>query len=205
MMYEEVVRVPLIISGAGTPAGWTVKRLCSHIDIVPTVLSFFGLDVPEALPGRSLLPVSQSEIEEERTAEDEHRTADIDSAVMMQFFRFGVFHDGLGEWYPIRALVTKEWKLVINLFDQDELYHLANDPHEEHNLLFGNVAVEDRAAARDLLRLLNSEMERTFDPLRGPVWRDRSWTKGPVAENHTFFRAPEHQPKNLASKGSLCD
>jgi Sulfatase len=55
-LYEELVRVPLLIRGAGVSA----KRIEQHvglIDIGPTVLELFGVDVPPGAMGQSLVPL----------------------------------------------------------------------------------------------------------------------------------------------------
>jgi arylsulfatase A-like enzyme len=53
-MWQELLRVPLIIWGRGVPAGRT-RAPVSLIDLAPTMLAFAGLDVPHHLPGRALL------------------------------------------------------------------------------------------------------------------------------------------------------
>ena len=59
VLYEESVRVPLIIAGKGkTVAGTTDKLVNTGIDLLPTMLDFAGLEVPKKLPGRSLMPLA---------------------------------------------------------------------------------------------------------------------------------------------------
>jgi arylsulfatase A-like enzyme len=56
-LYEEVVRVPLILRLPGVvPAGETSDVLASLVDVTPTLLDLCDLAVPEGLWGRSLLP-----------------------------------------------------------------------------------------------------------------------------------------------------
>ncbi len=52
-LYDEVVRVPLIVRFPGGKAG-RVESPASNLDIVPTILDVVGLPSPEHLPGRSL-------------------------------------------------------------------------------------------------------------------------------------------------------
>ena len=217
MMYEETIRVPFVISvprpsrGKDRPA--VVKEPVGHLDIVPTILDYLGLAIPQALHGRSVLPLLHGR-DESVSAPIAADTPGRRDGVMVQFSRFGVFHDGLGEWYPIRCLVTPRWKLVVNLFDLDELYDLHVDPDEECNLLFGPAVRDDiRRRAVDLLRRLDAEMERTFDPLRGPPWRERPWAaedtdiggddrRRPSTNYGTrrkFFGESEHAPPTLAA------
>lgn len=53
-LYEEVVGVPLILSGPGIASGITVSQLASGLDLLPTMCDFAGADAPAGLPGRSL-------------------------------------------------------------------------------------------------------------------------------------------------------
>lgn len=66
--------------------------------------------------------------------------------VFVEFERFGVYHHGNGGFYPTRTIVTRDAKLTVNLLDTDELYDLAADPTEEHNLLAADAAPRARPA-----------------------------------------------------------
>jgi arylsulfatase A-like enzyme len=57
--YEELLRVPLILSMPGTlPAGFTAETSASLADLTPTLLAFVGLPQPGGIDGRVLpLPV----------------------------------------------------------------------------------------------------------------------------------------------------
>jgi arylsulfatase A-like enzyme len=52
-VYDEIVRVPLLLRGPGVPSG-RHQQLVSGVDIVPTVLGFAGRSVPEGLGGLDL-------------------------------------------------------------------------------------------------------------------------------------------------------
>ena len=54
MMYEEVLRVPLMIWVPGFSRQVRVKNLVEGVDIMPTVLEVLGINVPEGLDGESL-------------------------------------------------------------------------------------------------------------------------------------------------------
>ena len=161
-MYEEIVRVPLIIRWPGSaPAAAVSRGPVSHIDLVPTFLDYFGLPTPDLLQGRSLL---------RQIREPAHRTND---HVFIEFNRFEVDHDGFGAFSPIRCICDGRFKLVINLLDSDELYDHETDPAEVRN------RIDDPAcsAARDALHEhLLEWMNRTRDPLRGPHWGRRPWS-----------------------------
>jgi len=55
VFYDESARVPFIISWKGrTPKGTSDVLLNTGVDVIPTLCDFAGIDVPRALPGRSL-------------------------------------------------------------------------------------------------------------------------------------------------------
>jgi arylsulfatase A-like enzyme/Tfp pilus assembly protein PilF len=58
LAYESTLHVPLIVRPpAGlAPAGRVVEERVGTVDIVPTVLELLGLEAPEGLQGRSLVP-----------------------------------------------------------------------------------------------------------------------------------------------------
>jgi arylsulfatase A-like enzyme len=55
--YEDSVRVPLLLSGPGIPAGRRHDGLASLIDILPTFCDYAGLPVPAQVRGQSLRPL----------------------------------------------------------------------------------------------------------------------------------------------------
>jgi len=54
-LYNEILRVPLVLWGPGVPAGRRVTRITSATDVFPTVLDLVGLPVPDGLQGTSLV------------------------------------------------------------------------------------------------------------------------------------------------------
>jgi arylsulfatase A-like enzyme len=45
-MYEELIHVPLIICGPGIPKSRRIRNVVSHVDLMPTILSFLGMALP---------------------------------------------------------------------------------------------------------------------------------------------------------------
>ncbi len=164
-MYEEIVRIPFIVRCPGlTPAGAVSKAPISHIDVVPTLLDYFGLPLPELLQGKSLLA---------QMRDPSHRT---NEQVFLEFNRFEIDHDGFGAFAPTRTVFDGRYKLAINLLDTDELYDLSTDPLELRNRINDPAVVPQRER---LLDALLAWMNRTRDPLRGPHWARRHWgTRG---------------------------
>ena len=120
--YQGVTRVPFIWRDPqGTTAGasW---QLCSTIDIAPTVLARAGCVPHNGIQGLSLLPAIASDAALGRDAllieEEGQRT---------------MF--GFAERTRMRTLQTGRYRLsVYAKADWGELYDIAQDPSESHNL-----------------------------------------------------------------------
>ena len=54
-LYNEELRVPLLVKRAGAAAGRSVERVVSNVDVLPTVLDFAGAPPPPAVHGITLL------------------------------------------------------------------------------------------------------------------------------------------------------
>lgn len=115
-LYEEVVRVPLIVRMPGrTSAGRVVSQPVSGIDLLPTVLDALELEAPPALQGRSLLPLLRGEVVPPRD-------------VVTSLSRFPPLES--------RSLRRGAWKYVHRYRDgRHALYDLEHDPGEQRNLL----------------------------------------------------------------------
>jgi arylsulfatase A-like enzyme len=108
-LYEESIRVPLVIAGAGTP----VRRrtdLAQGIDLFPTVAHLLGVAAPAPLAGRDLF------------ADERERPAIVETTS-------GIAPDGAP--VDVIAVRTARWKLVqIPGLGRTELYDLERDPRE---------------------------------------------------------------------------
>lgn len=54
-LYQELISVPLILIGPGLPSGVDSETVAAQTDILPTVFSACGYDVPEWAEGKNLL------------------------------------------------------------------------------------------------------------------------------------------------------
>lgn len=173
------IGVMLIVKGPqGFTGGKVVDGMVSHIDIFPTLCELTGLDKPEHLQGKSILPMVNGNVDE------------VNDAIFSE-----VTHHAAYE--PKRCVRTKRYKYILRLDDdfdtivmpncddsiskthwanfqwakanvpKEQLYDLEFDPNEMSNLV-------DRADMQDVLvdmrKKLDDWMQRTNDPiLNGPV------------------------------------
>ncbi|MCL1952080.1 MAG: sulfatase-like hydrolase/transferase [Oscillospiraceae bacterium] len=161
-MYHETNNIPLLLRG-GPFRDRRISTPVSHVDLLPTVLQYFGVKIPPHLEGESLFALPGDAVRRD---------------VFAEFFRYEVEQDGFLGFQPIRNIFDGRYKLNLNLNSGDELYDLEEDPHELRNL----ITAPAYAAVRDGLhdRLL-ARMNHTRDPLRGYVWACRPWRKGKTA------------------------
>lgn len=59
LVYEESIRVPLLIRGPGVPAGQTRAQLVNDLDLVATIEELSGITPGRSPDGRSLVPLFQ--------------------------------------------------------------------------------------------------------------------------------------------------
>lgn len=120
-MYEESLRTPLAmrfpksldIQGANA-------ALVQNIDYAPTFMDLAGLEVPEDMQGKSLIPLLQSDSTGWR------------QAIYYHYYEYPNEH-GVKKHFGVR---TDRYKLIHFYEDIDtwELYDLQNDPSEMNNL-----------------------------------------------------------------------
>lgn len=152
-MYEELVRVPLVMSWPGRIRAGRSNALVSLIDILPTLCDLAGVAPPADLDGVSLKP-----------ALDRPDTT-VHEVIFSEYY-------GKQNWrVPIRMVRTDRWKYVRYLKYGEELYDLREDPGELRN------RASDPAATGEKGRLsleLDDWIRRTADPFPGLSITDRA-------------------------------
>lgn len=163
-MYEESIRVPLIVRGPDVPRAHIENQIVSQIDVLPTLMELCGIPVPPIMDGQSFVGMIQEGATQAKGL----------SQAIVEFGRFQLDRDDFGAFYPIRCIVEDRYKLVINLFDQDEFYDLERDPLEQVNL----INQLECAAQRD--RMHHALLEWSYtrrDAFRSPQWERRPWSE----------------------------
>lgn len=126
ILYQEQVRVPLIVRIPAQASAPVVAATVSTTDIAPTVLDYLGLRAPRTPSGRSLRPLMEGRPDAPRSAfADQVNGYDLNAGMLAQ----RPFDDFL------YAVVDAGWKLVWRpLHPQaSELFHLESDPREASN------------------------------------------------------------------------
>ena len=99
-LHEESARIPLIVAGPDVPAA-RHNALAEQIDLYPTLCDYAGLDTPDWVQGRSLMPVIRGEAESVREAA--FSTVGRGDLVRTDRFAYMRYNDGGEELYDMRA------------------------------------------------------------------------------------------------------
>jgi iduronate 2-sulfatase len=118
--FDQSTHVPLIIAGAGVPAGQVVNGPVELLDVYPTILALGGFPIAGDLEGRSLVPLMRGEKE-----------------TTPRIARSMVFHyDAAGDRDVVsRSIITADWRYTewAGGTAGRELYWRADDPAEYDN------------------------------------------------------------------------
>jgi arylsulfatase A-like enzyme len=109
-VYEEGMKVPLVVAGPGIPHG-SSDALVYLLDIFPTVCEMVGTTVPGGLDGKSLLPVSQG------------KAKGVRDTLFLSYIDVQ------------RAIRDDRWKMIrYPRINKTQLFDLRDDPEEMHDL-----------------------------------------------------------------------
>lgn len=175
-MFEESLRMPFVIRWPGViKTGIRSDTMIQNIDYAPTFLDAAGVEVPDEMQGRSLLPVFENDCKD---------TPDWRDAIYYAYYENSAvhnvpLHDGVRDkrhklmYFPR----TREW----------QLFDLKNDPHEmtsvHANPEYANVLDGLKKRYRDL-RNWYEVNTATIPSTRGDEkwWRQRQQAKNEKAK-----------------------
>jgi arylsulfatase A-like enzyme len=128
-VFDEMLRVPLIIRPPNHSAGLSIPSQVSLIDIAPTVLDLLDLPPVAGFRGESLVTYFDGRVQEDRC---------VLSGYIDQADRVIACRDG-------------KWKLIINESHTNRLFDLESDPLEKNNLIhkYPDIAVKLEKFIRD--------------------------------------------------------
>jgi arylsulfatase A-like enzyme len=125
LMYEESIRVPLIIRDPRLPVdrqGVRCEEMALTVDIAPTILSLAGCEIPESMQGRDLSPLLASKDAPWRDDWFYEHTFTLSPPLLIP---------------KSQGVRTRRWKYIRYISEQphfEQLFDLENDPEELVNL-----------------------------------------------------------------------
>lgn len=133
ILYQEQIRVPLLIQAPEIPPGLRVATRVRTIDIVPTILDLAGLPPLPNLDGATLRPLFGGDVEGLVAP-----LAYADSINLMTYHPTPDKRDVKDDM--LFAVYDGPWKFIHHLRRpaESELYRLDTDPTETHNMLRDN-------------------------------------------------------------------
>ena len=162
-LYEGGIRMPLLVAGPGIKSGQVRDDLVSGIDIAPASLAAAGLSIPSFMEGRDFLAKDYTPREYLVAARDRCDYS-IEKIRAIVTPRFKYLRNYLTDRPFMQPSYKDPWPVSIRFREMmannemnetqliffgpekppEELYDLANDPHEIHNL------AEDSAFQKEL-------------------------------------------------------
>ena len=146
-MYEECQRMPLVMRyPKAIKAGSVTSAIAMNIDFGPTFLDFAGIEIPEDMQGRSLIPV----LENGGAVPEDWR-----DAAYYHYYEYPAEHS-VKRHYGIR---TADCKLIhfYNDVDQWEMYDMVNDPNETNNVYDAPEYASKREQMHEILKRVQEE------------------------------------------------
>lgn len=155
-LYDEAVRVPLILHGPGIPSGRSREQIAQTIDLMPTLIDTCGLSPAPYADGRSLLPVIAGEVETLAENQAFIECTNYKMGIRTPEFTYGVQVDP--ETLEVRD-------------DALEFFDCTHDPYQEQNLAKAPPAHLAGTAAELRERVLEWHRVTPWldNPHRGPV------------------------------------
>lgn len=146
--WDESIRVPFVIRCPGASAGTTIRKPVNMVDLMPTLLDFAGIDVPDGVEGRSV----------RRLLTGQEPDGD-DIALTMAIAPFAEY-TGL----PWRGVRTSRYTYARRLDGPWLLFDNETDPYQLHNLVDRTEAAPLQAEMEGYLTRLLEERGDPFEP-----------------------------------------
>jgi Sulfatase len=179
-VYEEDIRVPLIIRGPGVQAGATVEQMAVNIDLAPTMARWGEATPDRVMDGQSLTPLLGESAETQNWRKD----------FLVEIYRM---LPPVGNGEVIKAVRTENEMYVEYRSGPRELYDLTTDPYQLQN----TYATADPAHIAELSQRLAELAVSHGDPptIESVVVNDDSAQRSMVSSlTVTFDRAVSFDP-----------
>jgi arylsulfatase A-like enzyme len=165
-LYNETVRVPLIVVAPGVEGGQRIEQNVSLVDVAPTLLDLLGLPAEPRFEGRSLVPLLGG-----RSGSGQAANAPRD--VILQLESTGY---GLDAREHVDGVTRGSVKLLVRPTGSTETYDLAVDPAEKNDNPSGRAA--DTVALAAALTQKTADLHtRAGTAVKGPAIDDATREK----------------------------
>jgi len=141
VVYEESIKVPLVVRGPGVPAGGQHSEMVLNNDLAPTFADLAGVKPPDSVDGRSFAPLLDGD-----RSNDPWR-----SASEVQSWKKGGDSEGKPNY---RAVRTPESLYVEYSSGERELYDLNKDPYQLESVQDDPAYADEKASLRSQLDAL---------------------------------------------------
>ena len=183
-VYDTTLRVPLLMSGPGVPAGLRIAEPVSLADVAPTVMRALGaapmpgVDGIDLSPAFAHAPLPRREIYAESFA---------------PLVEFG--------WAPLRAIRSGPWKLIAA--PKPELFGVDTDPGEQSNVFASQPEAARRLEGR-VSRYSNDSLSADASAVAGDAaqrLRALGYASGSAAPNpQSAMRADPKDRREMAAR-----
>lgn len=112
--YDPSIRIPLIIRGPGVEIRGKNNALVQLFDLYPTILETAGIEIPNYIDAKSLVPILSGKEEKIRDFQ------------FVELYSSGINY---------QMVCDGRFKLIVNTFENNEMYDKKNDPYELHNII----------------------------------------------------------------------
>jgi arylsulfatase A-like enzyme len=136
--YEDLLKVPLIISGPGLQKGKKIKSRVTNLNMIPTIKDLLNVDYEDVMQGQSFMDLLIG-----KDKKDGH-----------------LYFDDVRKHTQIDAIIENNFKLICLEGQKFELYDLTNDPEEEQNLTSSRPELVEFMYEKILEIRKNNELKR---------------------------------------------
>ena len=177
VMFEEAIRVPLLLHLPGQTEARRIRGPVSQIDLVPTLLDLMDQSLPDGLQGKGLRrllgcggnAVGQEDVFIEWNGPNNGFGADkLEPTEIPSWMAELASKDQIERAIadPVRTVITPDgWKFNCSPLGEHELYNLSTDPLETHNLASDR---QYQAVMQDLLERIRRWQDNTLDSVKLP-------------------------------------
>ena len=195
-LFDPGIEIFLIMKGPGIPERKKLECLSSNVDLVPTILDYLGIKIPDNIDGISLMPVVKDRKKQIReciyTELTYHAGYDPMRSIRTTRYKYIRSFEVRPFYFPVNvdASFSKGLFKQMGYFDRlrpfEFFFDLEKDPLERKNLIN---EPEYKVLIDGFRKQLISNMKKTNDPLSsGPV---------PLPENCTLSVPWGYDPEQI--------